>query len=172
MNPLMRLFNLKGGAEDGESLTEWAADTIEQQRSELTAARDEIGQLSLKLRGCQEANKLLHEDKEALQSANRDNMAWFNDARHEAEKLRGRVSELEADKQNAKGTLLCPQWAKAQMLRKQAEAVEECEADLKSLPEYLNFSEAEMAGFKCAIQHLKGESQRLRQQADELDSPT
>ena len=32
MNPLMRLFNLKGGAEDGESLTEWAADEIERLR--------------------------------------------------------------------------------------------------------------------------------------------
>lgn len=34
MHPLMRLFNLKGGAEHGENLSEWAAEEITRLRAE------------------------------------------------------------------------------------------------------------------------------------------
>lgn len=125
-----------------------------------------------------------------LTAAKADNQCWemavaelnrtISKQQAENEKLRGRVAELIAyikeevadghtykDYQN----ILEGDRTEVWFLRKQAETMDECVRDLQLLPEYLNFSEQEMRGFKCAIQHCRGEAATFRQQAYELEHP-
>lgn len=45
MNPLLRLFNLKGCVEDGDSLIEWAADEITTLRQQLANSEARVAEL-------------------------------------------------------------------------------------------------------------------------------
>jgi molecular chaperone GrpE (heat shock protein) len=45
MNPVLRLFNLKGFVEDGDSLIEWAADEITTLRQQLANSEARVAEL-------------------------------------------------------------------------------------------------------------------------------
>ena len=89
----------------------------------------------------------------------------------EVERLRGRCKELEADQQFAKGTLLCPEWAKSQVLIKQAEAVEDAAKEIRQDPvnSQSAWGRGWLDGRESAARMAEDYAQRLRQQAAESE---
>lgn len=140
-------------------------------RSELTAARGEIENLKFGQIKTDNSQTLVNalEEIEALKLANRDLRHWFEDARDEAERLQGRVSELEATVQlaveNAKDDdpdvwiqidrVLAADNSRAWLLRRQADAVEK-------------FAEC-LSGTRNK-RLAQSEVDRLRLEADELEA--
>lgn len=56
--------------------------------------------------------------------------------------------------------------AQSWLLRKQAEAVEECQQDIHSLRSAFTLLEGELSGINIAVQHCKNQAESLRQQAN------
>lgn len=163
-------------------------DEIADLRQQLTAARDEIENLKSGQIKTDNAQTLVNalEEIEALKLANRDLQHWFEDARDEAERLRGRVSELEATVrlavENAKDDdpdvwiqidrVLAADNSRAWLVRKQAEAVEGYAVALHQwLKDRPGNPSAEFVdGIYQAAEQAERYEKRLRNQANELEA--